>query len=463
MNAHPRTTRQPKLRSSCDGCGSAKLKCDRGQPECGRCVSLGITCVYGVSRKMGKPPRERLQMSATSAQSRAPREHTGAGKGNRPEGKSHSRCTSGSISDTILSRSRSSSSVNEMPSTWGSVDDYPGNVVMDAFHNDQLGPSLANFTSLDPSDWIMSNTIGDDLSSANLDPEPFPALGWPEFESSPDSTGQTTGSHPLIDDRGGYMDSSFMMHDDGKAHDCPREAYEILGSLSLPNFNKAHAANTSAPGSTPGSANSVPLDFILHLNREASERLGRLLNCPCAAQPHLAFLYATILSRILHWYHQEASSSKSSARSPPSEASIRAGMSPPSSVFGSVCRSPSSWLSAATSTTNTTASGSSTPSGAVARVPDMAPTQMSMGCFSIDDQQVQTALRIQLLLGEMKRISCLIDAFTSRGSSGMDGPTRGSVDALYKSLGSLLGGEHSSIVEMMRTRLKEVSIYYMGV
>ncbi|KAI1641359.1 hypothetical protein F4809DRAFT_654824 [Biscogniauxia mediterranea] len=462
MNAQPRTTRQPKLRSSCDGCGSAKLKCDRGQPECGRCVSLGITCVYGVSRKMGKPPRERLQMSATPGQPRAPREQDGAGRGNRHRGKSHSRCTSGSISDTMLSRSRSNSSVNEMPSAWGSVDEYPGNLVMDAFHNDQLGPSLTNFTSLDPGDWIMSNTIGDDLSSTNLDPEPFPPLGWPEFESSPDSTGQATGSHPLIDERG-YLDSSFMMHDDGKAHDCSREAYEILGSLSLPNFNKAHSANTSAPSSTAGSANNVPLDFVLHLNREASERLGCLLSCPCASQPHLAFLYATILSRILLWYHQEASSPKPSARSPPSEASIRAGMSPPSSVFGSVGRSPSSWLSAATSTTNTTASGSSTPSGVVARMSDMAPTQMSMGCFSIDDQQVQTALRIQLLLGEMKRISCLIDAFTSRGSSGMNDSSRGNVDAVYKSLGSLLGGEHSNIIEMMRTRLKEVSMYYMGV
>ncbi|KAI5927309.1 hypothetical protein F4810DRAFT_356743 [Camillea tinctor] len=462
MNTHPRTSRQPKLRSSCDGCGSAKLKCDRGQPECGRCVSLGITCVYGVSRKMGKPPRERLQMSGTPAQSRASREHAGAGKENRSGGKSHSRCTSGSISDTMLSRSRSNSSVNEMPSTWGSVDDFAGNVVMDTFPNDHLGPSLPNFTSLDPGDWIMTNTIGDDLSSTNIDPDPFPALGWPEFGSSPDSTGQTSGSHPLIDDRG-YLDSAFMMHDDGKAHDCPREAYEILGSLSLPNFNKAHSANTSAPNSTTGSANNVPLDFVLHLNREASERLGRLLSCPCACQPHLAFLYATILSRILLWYHQEAGSSKTTSRSPPSEASIRPGMSPPSSVFGSVCRSPSSWLSAATSTTNTTASGSSTPSGAVARVPDMAPTQMSMGCFSIDDQQVQTALRIQLLLGEMKRISCLIDAFTSRGSRSMDDSNSGNADALYKSLGTLLGGEHSNIVEMMRTRLKEVSIYYMGV
>ncbi|KAH6880099.1 hypothetical protein B0T10DRAFT_565871 [Thelonectria olida] len=50
---------QFKLRSSCDACGQAKIKCDRGQPACARCVAQGVSCVYGVSRKAGKPPRRR--------------------------------------------------------------------------------------------------------------------------------------------------------------------------------------------------------------------------------------------------------------------------------------------------------------------------------------------------------------------------------------------------------------------
>ncbi|KAI1142788.1 hypothetical protein F5Y05DRAFT_366179 [Hypoxylon sp. FL0543] len=48
-----------KLRSSCDACGQAKTKCDRGRPACSRCVSQGSRCVYGVSRKAGKPARRR--------------------------------------------------------------------------------------------------------------------------------------------------------------------------------------------------------------------------------------------------------------------------------------------------------------------------------------------------------------------------------------------------------------------
>lgn len=67
MSCKPLTQkpRQPKLRSSCDGCGAAKLKCDRGQPECGRCVSFGMPCVYGESRKFGRPPRQPVPKRTT--------------------------------------------------------------------------------------------------------------------------------------------------------------------------------------------------------------------------------------------------------------------------------------------------------------------------------------------------------------------------------------------------------------
>lgn len=59
--------RVPKLRSSCDCCGEAKINCNSGQPECHRCIALGLNCVYGLSRKFGKPPRKRLLDRADSS------------------------------------------------------------------------------------------------------------------------------------------------------------------------------------------------------------------------------------------------------------------------------------------------------------------------------------------------------------------------------------------------------------
>ncbi|KAF2686070.1 hypothetical protein K458DRAFT_402605 [Lentithecium fluviatile CBS 122367] len=56
-----------RLRSSCDACGIAKTKCDRGQPQCTRCVALNLPCVYGPSRQFGKRPRRRLDVSRNVA------------------------------------------------------------------------------------------------------------------------------------------------------------------------------------------------------------------------------------------------------------------------------------------------------------------------------------------------------------------------------------------------------------
>ncbi|KAE8360307.1 hypothetical protein BDV27DRAFT_167916 [Aspergillus caelatus] len=56
------TTRTPshrsgkpvKLRASCDFCALSKVKCDRGQPHCVRCIKSGISCNYSESRRIGK-------------------------------------------------------------------------------------------------------------------------------------------------------------------------------------------------------------------------------------------------------------------------------------------------------------------------------------------------------------------------------------------------------------------------
>ena len=83
----------------------------------------------------------------------------------------------------------------------------------------------------------------------------------------------------------------------------------------------------------------------------------------------------------------------------------------------------------------------------------VAPTHMALGSFNIDNEQVQGALRIQVLLGEVKRTSSLIDL--CRSSSGVNESTFGSVDGLNKSLSSWLRKEHSKIADIMRSRLME--------
>jgi hypothetical protein len=66
MDLSTATRATPKLRSSCDACGDAKTKCDRNRPQCGRCIALNLSCVYGPSRQFGKRPR-RLKASRPAA------------------------------------------------------------------------------------------------------------------------------------------------------------------------------------------------------------------------------------------------------------------------------------------------------------------------------------------------------------------------------------------------------------
>jgi hypothetical protein len=48
-----------KLRASCDACAASKIRCSKEHPMCARCSANKSQCVYGVSRKHGKPGRKR--------------------------------------------------------------------------------------------------------------------------------------------------------------------------------------------------------------------------------------------------------------------------------------------------------------------------------------------------------------------------------------------------------------------
>ena len=44
----------PKLRQTCDACRKSKIRCDRRQPVCGRCLVTGAACDFGVSNQGGR-------------------------------------------------------------------------------------------------------------------------------------------------------------------------------------------------------------------------------------------------------------------------------------------------------------------------------------------------------------------------------------------------------------------------
>ncbi|KAI1780726.1 hypothetical protein F4818DRAFT_396598 [Hypoxylon cercidicola] len=447
------TPRQPRLRSSCDGCGTAKLKCDRNHPECGRCRALGLTCVYGISRKFGKPQRGReaqamdLRAELPRALSHAPRasEYPISMDVDKFEGKNDG----GNITALNYSPLSGINTIYDNTAT----DLVNGTDKSDAY-TDPLGPSLSNFVSLDLDEWIFSRHHGDNLWTPNdLDISTSPEATHTHWREQP-----TTHQHEKVT----YdQDNSSIANNRG--HDCTREAHDLLSSLSFASLNKmAISPLTLAP--SPGAGEGVPLDHVLRINREASDRLTRLLTCPCARSPHLALLYASIFSRVLIWYQQAAGCAQTASWIPTSamadpEAAPNGGsmLSRAASSSGSGA-SPSPWSSTAVTPDNT-----SIPTTSHTSSLGVVHTQMAMGSFNIDDQCVQAALNLQLVLSEMKRASCVVDLFSSRAfysSSSQANPDStgfGGDDGLYKSLSSWLRGEHTRIIGIMRSRLRELS------
>lgn len=53
-----------KVRSTCNACQQAKIRCSHEKPSCRRCQKHKIDCIYSVSRRLGRPAKKREQRSS---------------------------------------------------------------------------------------------------------------------------------------------------------------------------------------------------------------------------------------------------------------------------------------------------------------------------------------------------------------------------------------------------------------
>ena len=252
------THKRAKLRSSCEGCGYAKVKCDRGQPSCNRCIVQGVHCVYAISRKNGKPPRKRVCMYL-----------------NAPNNSSYKDCVTREVrscNDPVIMVSEPSLSVSKPAQR-----DFLG----------LMGDSLPQTSVLDPKT-LMANPVGDatgiskvvgdatdvaqpngpDLvgqvlpipsminstSSIYEQNKPSPGVApaftfedWPQFD-----IGSPTGGLSFVasDSRLAAFASELAngesaTSDTSESHSCPRSSYELFRDLICPSpFLHAPSSNS---------------------------------------------------------------------------------------------------------------------------------------------------------------------------------------------------------------------------
>lgn len=61
-----------KVRSTCNACQQAKIRCSHEKPSCRRCQKHKIECIYSVSRRLGRPAKKKDQKVGSENQSQSP-------------------------------------------------------------------------------------------------------------------------------------------------------------------------------------------------------------------------------------------------------------------------------------------------------------------------------------------------------------------------------------------------------
>ncbi|RMD42406.1 hypothetical protein DV735_g2698, partial [Chaetothyriales sp. CBS 134920] len=398
--------KQPKLRASCDRCGSLKLKCDRTHPSCERCIGEGAKCVYGISRKSNRGSK-RLGTMSPSETIDEYQQSDKAQPGNLahlPNGIDGSGIRS---AGGVIPWADLPSMIHILPDESSSQDgDKPG-------------------TQNLQSEW-------DWISEIAHDDNPFHSGVHTPLLSSLRINNASLAYEPAIFHQG---DAPCLAD-----HDCEREGKAIWSSLSPPAQEPLY----------------IFLDYVIRINREACEGLVRLLHCSCARSPHLALLYISAFTRVLMWYRQAAAHSIGNTTQP-----CGSGADTPVSTAASDAWQPRH---------DSTASAHGPPPVSVCAKPQsqqhvFGPSQMAMGSITISDQRIKKVLELQLLSSEMRKAARVIDLFALLGSGGHNsvaqGPdSLGGIDNLYVSLSSWLRGEHIKAAHVINSELASLSMTY---
>ncbi|OAK97857.1 hypothetical protein IQ06DRAFT_318753 [Phaeosphaeriaceae sp. SRC1lsM3a] len=426
--------RRPKLRASCDACAASKVKCNKEHPICGRCLANGSQCIYGVSRKHGKPGRTRKRNPDGTPFIKASKQRPS------PDGSEFGKFRIRpdpvlqplpDLSDTASNWSSNWSSAPSMPGTPDfEFEMTPEPFYMDApdltFMDDILLPTsqlepepmqsiepeltfrdpFAKRQSVQlnlPDIEALQNFIGGDsvnpmdysFQDANLDPYLFNTA--PSLPQSPKTTLNSS-----------YSPMRRVSVSMPTSHCCYTLAYSTLESLRIIGSDAAHAYP---------SMECKSLDNVLSITRLAVQSVTTLLSCPCSSDPHLAMLYSSITSKLLTWYQIAAGVNVTA----PSAA-------PPSLSSGSMSPASSAGFS----------SPLSTPASDTDMSFNIALQPVQFGVYQFDEAE-QQRLRRQVVLRELKNCGQLVEALANwRGDSGAE---QGEFLELFKTVQEIEGAQ----------------------
>ncbi|KAB8207675.1 Zn2-Cys6 binuclear cluster domain protein [Aspergillus parasiticus SU-1] len=281
-----RSGKPVKLRASCDFCAMSKVKCDRGQPQCVRCIKSGIDCNYSESRRIGKAWHHCAPSAVGSNSSTSTTQDTrGKQLGivqHSPRRKTHRDSPAPSAADEAISP----------------YDPYQSSGYATPFSMFHTLPSPV------PESTIRSQTHIESYPS--LSETVAPILCSPESAdiSLPDiphvaqlRTNEMEGGCPSLLQYNPSWDRIMAEQttDIGDAGDCMTRAAAVLQSVRDPRISCVRSR-------TPPRNHTQSLDATLDDGRTAMDTVKEILACPCAQGIRVALLLVLIIQQVLESY-----------------------------------------------------------------------------------------------------------------------------------------------------------------
>ena len=437
----------PVFRSSCDPCASSKVKCDQVRPVCRRCILSGACCFYGISRKHGPSTihsRHSRRKSCLKGKATAARLASSASE----EAKIHVISPMQPElytpnSDLRIGPLTLEAEINQKPlecrdqATSDFFDfNLPG-ATTPGFMDSLSGRSPTSVSIIDQDfghcpPVELSVTYGDSLA--------------PEHEGSVHSDFTIENRRPLRQASssiaGVYSDAVYasvggnLVTDEIEKCQGPQSCFSIASStLQMlceqntqisSNVSSSRSSSSGATIRTTASSSRRPgNDNILHYNKTAIANITSLLNCPCAQDPYLAMLYASIVSKTLLWYQCAGGSSQTK-------------LGQCSRIF-----------------LNPSASGSSSKNSEIEQSVTVTPLPITVGDFELDADD-RKALSKFLLLSELRKAGLLIDHMANKfGRSGDNMSERSG--SIYVMLGAWLKAELARTIRDVEVQQLETS------
>ncbi|KAM0545990.1 hypothetical protein ACHAPJ_011102 [Fusarium lateritium] len=278
-----------KLKASCDFCAMSKVKCDRGQPQCLRCIRNDVVCHYSESRRIGK----------------ARRIYGATGPGSKQVSASTQETWNHQSVDERPSATHDSS---ESPEYSMSVDEFDEDAMMfgreaDLTSNIPTSPSRRDIMKQRGKDMVRQETSLDDMAFLTSQfPDFMQGICLDQVPRMTEMEQNPQNNHkffplPDLTSAGDFT----LCRDTDSIHNAKRDCMELacttIKTLHMP------AENCSLSNDDAKNAEiSRSIDSTLKTNRWARETMMQILACPCACNWNLLFLLVLIARQLIGTY-----------------------------------------------------------------------------------------------------------------------------------------------------------------